>query len=77
MVMVTEFATEAGLTLICPTTGLAYTPTWARIEVIDGDRYVQSACRWCDAKGRTRADAAFNPSLPQIHTHALDRQETQ
>jgi hypothetical protein len=73
MVTVTGFATEAGLTLICPTTGIAYQPTWARIETIDGDRYVQSACRWCDAKGRTRVDADYNALLPQIHTHAIDR----
>jgi hypothetical protein len=71
------FATESGFTLICPTTGIAYTPSWARIEVIDGERYVQSRCTWCDAKGYSRTDREFNPSLPQIHTHAIDRRETQ
>lgn len=69
------FATESGLTLVCPTTGQAYTPNWTRIEVIDGQRYVQSRCRLCDAKGYTRTEREFNPSLPQVHTHALDHKE--
>jgi hypothetical protein len=71
------FATESGFTLICPTTGQAYIPTWSRIEVIDGERYVQAKCRHCDAKGRTRTDSDFDVSLPQIHTHAIDRREAE
>ena len=66
------WTSEEGLTLICPTTGLAYTPARVLIET-DGDtRYVQSACRHCDARGRIRQDRDFNPSLPQIHTHILE-----
>jgi hypothetical protein len=76
MMMVTGFTTEAGLTLICPTTGMAYMPNWARVEVIDGERYIQSRCKWCDARGHVRTEDAFDPSLPQIHTHAIDTQET-
>lgn len=65
------WTTEVGLTLICPTTQLAYVPDRVLIEV-DGDtRYVQSRCRHCDAAGRVRRDKDFNPSMPQIHTHIL------
>lgn len=70
--MTNAFATESGLTLICPTTGLAYQPSWSRIDVIGGDRYIHSHCRWCDAAGRPRTDREFDPSMPQVHTHFLE-----
>lgn len=69
------WATESGLTLICPHTQLAYTPARALIETDGSARYVQSACRWCDAKGHVRQDKDFDPSLPQIHTHILTNTE--
>lgn len=68
----TAFATESGLTLICPLTGLAYQPSWFRIQVIDDDRYVQSKCRHCDAAGRIRQERDYDPAHPQVHTHLLD-----
>jgi len=70
MVM-SAWTSEEGLTLICPTTGISYTPARALVELADGTRYVQSACRHCDAKGHIRQDKDFDPSLPQIHTHIL------
>lgn len=59
---------------ICPTTGLPYIPTRALHERIDGTVYIQAHCPCCDAKGRTRMDSDFNPSLPQVHTHILEAQ---
>lgn len=74
MVM-TAFATESGLTLICPTTNLAYTPERVLIETIDDTRYIQSRCRHCDSLGRVRQDKRFDPSHPQVHTHILANRE--
>jgi hypothetical protein len=71
MVMASAWTSEEGLTLICPTTQLAYTPARALIETDGTTRYVQSACRHCDAKGCVRQDKDFDPSNPQVHTHIL------
>lgn len=71
MMMASAWTSEEGLTLICPTTNIAYTPARALIETLGDTRYIQSRCRWCDAHGRTRQDKDFDPSLPQIHTHIL------
>jgi hypothetical protein len=75
MVMATAWTSEEGLTLICPTTQLAYTPLRALIETMGNVRYSQSACRHCDAMGRIRQDRDFDPSNPQIHTHMLDQEK--
>ncbi|HEU5100643.1 MAG TPA: hypothetical protein VFU22_16550 [Roseiflexaceae bacterium] len=65
------WATESGLTLICPTTKLAYMPERVLIETDGGTRYIQSRCRHCDSCGRIRQDRDFDPSNPQVHTHIL------
>lgn len=70
------WTSEEGLTLVCPTTGIAYTPARALIETDGTTRYVQSACRWCDAEGHARTDADFDPSNPQVHTHILTSSPT-
>ena len=59
---------------VCPTTGLPYTPARTLREQIDDTVYIQAHCPWCDAKGRTHTQAGFDPNLPQVHTHILDRE---
>lgn len=67
---------EEGLTLICPTTQLAYTPQDATFGTMGGMRYTHTRCRWCDAQNRPRTDKEFDPSNPQVHTHILTREAT-
>ena len=69
--LMSAWTSEEGLTLICPTTGIAYTHSRALIETDGRARYVQSRCRHCDALGRVRQDKDFDPSNPQVHTHIL------
>ncbi len=76
MVMVMNaFTTESGLTLICPTTKLAYQPLMIWVRVIGSQRFTVSKCRHCDASGHIRQDPDFDPSNPQVHTHLLEREQ--
>lgn len=66
------YESESGLVCCCPTTGMAYTPLHTRIAVLpSGERYVTTACRFCDQFRRTRMDRAFDPSRPQPHMHII------
>lgn len=54
------------MTLVCPTTGKAYTVDDALVAMIGDQALIWSRCAWCDAAGTTHGPD-YDPAMPQMH----------
>lgn len=70
--LATAQKTDRGIVATCPTTGEPFITSQPKYTTFEGHTGVWCRCRHCDAHGRTRVDAAFNPSEPQQHPYLLD-----